>query len=159
VLESLMIAGGMIALTVFMHFLGLAGLIHVLSGESARRIRAGDALLKALTILFVVFGLIALHGAEMWAYAFLFLALDAFATMEEALYFSITSFTTVGYGDLVIASDLRLIGALEAVNGFILIGWSTAFLVSVTARMGLLEAQLEEAVRAEAKPGLGDDQP
>jgi hypothetical protein len=45
----------------------------------------------------------------------------------------------VGYGDLTLSSAWRLLGAIEAANGLILIAWSTAFLMGVTARLRLLE--------------------
>jgi hypothetical protein len=45
-------------------------------------------------------------------------------------------FSTVGYGQIVIAPEWRLLTALEGINGFILIGWSTAYLVGVSTRHG-----------------------
>jgi hypothetical protein len=49
------------------------------------------------------------------------------------------TFTTLGYGDIVLEGNWRLFGAIEAGNGLILFGWSTAFLLSVTSRLRLLE--------------------
>jgi hypothetical protein len=131
--------------TVCLHFIGLATLIAVLRAEFATRWRQGSAFQRGATILFTVFGLVVLHSAEIWVYASLFVGLGHFEDFETALYFSTTSFTTLGYGDVVISHNHRLIGAIESANGFLLIGWSTAFLVSVTAKIGLLEAQLERA--------------
>jgi hypothetical protein len=142
-LENLAIATGMVVGTVSLHFFGLACLIAILRAEFATRWREGTAFQRGATILFTVFGLVLLHSAEIWLYAALFLGLDLFKDLETALYFSTTSFTTLGYGDIVVNHSRRLIAAIESANGFLLIGWSTAFLVSVTAKMGLLEAQLE----------------
>jgi hypothetical protein len=74
-----------------------------------------------------------------WLYAVLFRALGEFATFEQALYFSTVSFSTLGYGDLTLSAPWRVLGAIEGVNGLVLIAWSTAFLMSVTARLRLLE--------------------
>ena len=71
------------------------------------------------------------------------ISLGQFPDLETALYFSAGSFTTIGYGDVLASHSRRLMAAIEGAMGFLLIGWSTAFLVSVTARMGLLEAQLQ----------------
>lgn len=145
--ENLAISTGMVIGTVTLHFFGLACLIAILRAEFATRWRYGSAFERGATILFTVFGLVLLHSAEIWVYASLFLGLDLFYDLETALYFSTSSFTTLGYGDLVVVPSRRLIAAIEGANGFLLIGWSTAFLVSVTAKMGLLEAQLEHGGR------------
>lgn len=141
-LHNLLVSTGMVGGTVVLHFFGLAALIAVLNAPLPRRLRAGGGVQRGLTILFTVFGLVLLHTGEIWAYAALYLSLGEFSSLEAALYFSTTSFSTLGYGDITLSHDHRLIGAIEGANGFLLIGWSTAFLVSVTARMGLLEARL-----------------
>ena len=68
-----------------------------------------------------------------------YLSLGALPDFESALYFSTTSFTTIGYGDVVLEKSWRLFGAVEGANGLLLFGWSTAFLIAVTARMRILE--------------------
>jgi hypothetical protein len=147
-LENLAIASSMVAVTVGLHFIGLATLIAILRAGFAARWREGSAYRRGAVILFTVFGLVLLHSAEIWVYAILFLGLGQFNDLETALYFSTSSFSTIGYGDIVIDHKHRLVAAIEGANGFLLIGWSTAFLVSVTAKMGLLEAQLETGGRA-----------
>ena len=62
-----------------------------------------------------------------------------FGTFEQALYFSTVSFSTLGFGDLTLGVNWRVLGAIEAVNGLVLIAWSTAFLMNVTNRLRLLE--------------------
>lgn len=52
-------------------------------------------------------------------------------TFDNALYFSLVSFTTVGYGDITLPAPWRLLGALEAMNGILLFGWSTASLYTL----------------------------
>ncbi len=155
--ENLALATGMVGATVVFHFIGLAGLIAVLNTRLPRRLRAGTGLQRALTILFTVFGLVAMHTVEIWAYAGLYISLREFADLESALYFSTTSFSTLGYGDLTLGHAHRLLGAIEGINGFLLIGWSTAFLVSVTNRMGLLEARLRHS--DEPPPSSTPDSP
>ena len=63
----------------------------------------------------------------LWAISYL--SIGAFDTFEQALYFSMVTYTTLGYGDLVLADDHRLMGAIEAANGVIMLGWSTAIVV------------------------------
>jgi hypothetical protein len=141
-IENLLVSSLMVFGTVSLHFFGLAALIALLRAEFARRWREGSALERGAALLLTVFGLVLLQSLEIWAYAILYLALGEIGDLETALYYSATCFTTVGFGDVQISPDRRLIGAIEAANGFLLIGWSGAFLVSVTAKMGLLEARL-----------------
>ena len=55
-------------------------------------------------------------------------------TFEEAVYFSFVTFTTVGFGDVVLTPGVRLLSGIEALNGIILVGWSTALLFAVVQR-------------------------
>ena len=86
--------------------------------------------------LALVLGLIALHGIEIWLYAFVFLALNAMPNFSEAIYFSTITYSTTGYDDEGFAQAWRMVAAIEGVNGVVLLGWSTAFFVTVVARMG-----------------------
>lgn len=156
-MPNLLIATVMVGITVVFHFIGLAALIAVLNTRVPRRLRAGTGLQKGLTILFTVFGLVMMHTVEIWAYASLYLILGEFRDLEAALYFSTTTFSTLGYGDITLSQSYRLVGAIEGANGFLLIGWSTAFLVSVTNRMGLLEARLRHS--DQRSPGDAPDSP
>ncbi len=98
-----------------------------------------------MIIFGAAFGLFALHTAEIWAYGFLYVHLRALPNFDDALYFSTTSYTTLGYGDIVLPSAWRLVGAIEGANGIILLGWSTAFFVSVVNRIRLFEQEISES--------------
>ena len=65
-----------------------------------------------------------------------YILIGAFQDFPSALYFSTITFSTVGYGDLVPDVHWRLFAALEGVNGFLLIGWSTAYLIAAGTRIG-----------------------
>ena len=54
---------------------------------------------------------------------------------EEALYFSTVTFTTVGYGDIVLDREWRQLASFEAVNGWIIFGWATALIMAVIQRL------------------------
>lgn len=136
---QLMIATGMAALTVVIHLLGLSGLIAATNRHS-RRLRTERALAQQMLVLVgVSFGLFILHTIEIWSYATLYHAVGATHSFEDALYFSTATYATIGYGDLTLSKSWRLLGAIEGANGVILLGWSTAFFVSVVARIRALE--------------------
>ena len=129
----------MVGLTVIIHFVGLLGLMWVLRTRGHRFRAHESAIGQGAAIVFVVLGLVAIHTIEIWLYGVVYLSLGALPDFESALYFSTTSFTTIGYGDVVLEKNWRLFGAVEGANGLLLFGWSTAFLIAVTARMRILE--------------------
>lgn len=138
-IQNLALASAMVAVTVLIHFWGLIVLVRVM-GHTRVRLRADDNTMgQAALLVLVVFGLVGLHTIEIWLYAVLYVALGALQTFEESLYFSTVTFVTVGYGDVVLGKAWRLLSAIEAANGVILVAWSTAFLVAVTARLRALE--------------------
>ena len=80
------------------------------------------------------FFLIILHliQASLWAFLYLLLpGISEFQSFEKAVYFSLVTFTTLGYGEITIDSTNRILAGLEAINGIMLIGWSTAFMFFV----------------------------
>ena len=54
-----------------------------------------------------------------------------FATFGDVFYYSVVTFTTLGYGDITISSEWRMLSGFEAINGIMLIGWSTALMYSL----------------------------
>ena len=150
-IENLVISTVVVSLTILVHFVGLAALMAVMRSVFARNFHLRSAFHGALTILIVVFGLALLHSVEIWLYAALYLLLGEIDSLEHAVYFSASTFSTVGYGDVILSPERRLIAAIEGAHGFLLIGWSTAFLVSVTGKIGLLEAHLGQGAAEESR--------
>jgi hypothetical protein len=83
-----------------------------------------------------VLGLFAVHTVEVWIWAFAHISVGVVNGLEDAVYFSTVTFSTLGYGDIVPAPGWRVFAALEAMNGFILIGWSIAYLIAASTRHG-----------------------
>ncbi|MCX8475493.1 MAG: potassium channel family protein [Sphingomonas sp.] len=126
-------------ITISLHLIGLAGLMRLIRGHR-RRAPSPDAILHdVLGIAGAAFGLFVLHAAEIWLYAALYALSGTLGSFEEALYFSTSTYTTIGYGDVVLPRGWRLLGAIEGATGLILLGWSTAFFVSVVGRIRMLE--------------------
>lgn len=69
-----------------------------------------------------------------WLWAWAMLAVGALDGLEPALYFALVSFTTVGFGDIVLQPPWRLMSGLAAVNGFLSLGWSAAYMVELVRR-------------------------
>lgn len=130
----------LVILTVMIHFVGLVGLSSLLNHKwKDNPNRVESTLWQGFSVVVIVNGLFALHLVQVLLYALVYLGLGEFNTLEEAFYFSISTFTTVGFGDIVLEQKWRVLAGIESAIGFLLIGWSTAFLVSVTGRIGSMK--------------------
>lgn len=133
---NLALGSAVIGLTVLIHTVGLMVLswlmLRLLVWSRMHRHSFG----RTLALVASVLGLFFIHTIEVWTWAVVYLRLEIVPTFEEALYFSTVTFSTVGYGDVVPTQGWRLLCALEGINGFLLIGWSTAYLVGASTRYG-----------------------
>ena len=137
-IRELALATLMVTVTVLVHGAGLILLARLLRLET-RQEGPGhmhpDSLWGLGLLLFAILALIGLHGVEIWIYGFLYLAIGAIGELRDAVYFSTITYGAIGYNDDVMAQEWRLVSAIEGINGIIMIGWSTAFLIRV---VGLL---------------------
>ena len=96
-------------------------------------LRSATAKALVLSGLILVMSLAAFFESALWGGFYLWVG--ALANTEEALYFSLVTFTTLGYGDINLGVDWRLLAAFEAANGIIMFGWTTAMIVAVATRL------------------------
>ena len=108
--------------------LAMLGLTHV---HHVNRTHIGRSF--AISFLVLVMFLISLLDAVVWAYAYV--RVGAIPDFEAALYFSMVTFTTLGYGDLTLEPNWRLLASFEAANGIIMFGWTTALVVAYIQRL------------------------
>ncbi|MCB2135628.1 MAG: two pore domain potassium channel family protein [Rhodobacteraceae bacterium] len=99
------------------------------------------ALVLSVTVIWVL-GMVT---AGVWIWAFALRALGIFVTMEASVYFSLVAFTTLGFGDILLPQDWRLLGGMAAANGLLSMGLLTAMLVEVLrhVRIGQIEKRRE----------------
>jgi voltage-gated potassium channel Kch len=121
--------------TTFIHFLCTLGVMHWIRSikRGNRQSRGVFTNATVLAALILAMSLAAIFEAGLWA-AF-YLREGALENFEEALYFSLVTFTTLGYGDISLGEEWRLLSAFEAANGIILFGWTTALIVAVLQRI------------------------
>ena len=86
-------------------------------------------LTPALMLIFFVITVLHVLSACIWAAFYAWYKL--FPDWETSLYFSLSSYTTIGYGDTVLPQAWRLLGAMEGLSGVLLCGVSTAFLFAI----------------------------
>jgi voltage-gated potassium channel len=75
------------------------------------------------------------HLAQVGLWAGFLVWLGALQTYDDAFYFSLVTFATLGYGDIVLAPGYRIFGALGAACGSLMLGWSTALIFAAISRV------------------------
>jgi hypothetical protein len=135
-LFQLLLAGCLIAATVVVQ----AAFMSVGLGKLKAMEEGGSQMLKqrpnVVVVLWILFLLVPIT-IDVFLWACVYVIRDALPNFEDALYFSTVTFTTVGYGDIVLARESRLLATFEAVNGWIIFGWATALVLIVIQRLYL----------------------
>nr|WP_314446374.1 two pore domain potassium channel family protein [uncultured Sphingomonas sp.] len=132
---QLALGAGMVLLMVLVHASGLLAISRYfrLGGD---RLRDSDVNPRTLLMLTGLGGCVfALHIVEIVIFAGFYLAVGALSAIDEALYYSASAYATLGRTTDFFPEDWRLMGALEALVGFILIGWSTALMVGAMRKL------------------------
>ena len=128
--------------TFFIHALALNVSISFLRHERRLgRAGAGFWIDVAIVALAVSFALVA-HLLEIAVWALLFVISGEFTAFRDAYYHSAVNYTTLGYGDVIMTPSWRLLGPLEAANGVLLFGVTTAMVFALVQRM--IESRFQE---------------
>ncbi len=129
-LIQLAAAAALIVLMAVVHGAGVAAIAHWLGLDreraKVRRLHPRTvAILSGIALL-----LFALHVAEIALFALFYFAVGAVSGIEQALFYSASAYATLGQPEASFPLEWRLVGALEGLAGFLLLGWSTAFFVT-----------------------------
>jgi len=121
--------------TMIIHALCTAALIAFVRGTHVGHwsLRTLWARVLVVSSLVVAMFLVSVFEASLWAAVYV--GLGAIEQFAEALYFSVVTFTTLGYGDVTVGHAWRLLASLEAADGTITFGWTTALIVSIARHM------------------------
>lgn len=142
-LAKLLIALLLMASCVAIHATGVTWAVRWWEGRiaSAQRLWHWTAVFVGVAAWVVL-----LHLVEITVWGLFYVWQQAMPDVESALYFSAVTYTTTGYGDLVLTREWHLFGAVEALTGILMCGWSTGFFFAVVSRMFIRGA------RGEAEP-------
>ena len=135
IFPPLAVASGIIFCTVFIHALALIAIIHYVRRQRERG-RAGVRFWRDVTIVAAtVLVALAAHLVEIAAWALAFVLCHEFPDYSMAFYHSAVNYTTLGYGDIIMSASWRLLGPLEAADGSLMFGVSTAMIFAVIVRL------------------------
>lgn len=131
-LQDLILTSSVLALSVVIHAVALSYLLRWLSRRSAR---ATLTFWRSTWLLVgVTFRLIISHVLQVISWGALYFFEGVFPDFASAAYFSIATYATVGYGDLVPSVPWRWAAGVEGLAGILMCGWSTAFFFAVVTR-------------------------
>lgn len=123
-------AAALVVAMTLVHALGLIAISRVLRLQG-ERLEEQDFNLHAIALMCgMALSLFVLHLLEIAIFAGFYLLVGALESVEEALYFSASTYATLGRTEGYFPAAWRLLGSIESLIGFLLIGWSTAFIVS-----------------------------
>src|SRR5262245_35570953 len=150
--QPLLISAGVLSCSLLCYAMTVA----IIVGLVERVLRGGHGdpgFWKSVAVMMIVTLITAVaHLIQIALWALVYLLCGEMATFETAFYFSAQNYTALGYGDVVLSQRWRLLGPLEAINGLLLVGLSTAVMFAVLSR--LIANRFNEEVGPQGGPSL-----
>ena len=133
-MRLVLLAVALLATCVIVQSLGMLVLIRWLS-RVRRVLESRSTYLRVALLLRLFVGIVLLHLVQVGLWAVVFWRAKELPNVETALYFSLATYTTIGFGDVVLGPWWRVLAGIEGLTGILLVGWSTAFVFAVVNRM------------------------
>lgn len=97
-----------------------------------------------LIVLMVIVSTMIMMTFGVWLWGIVFYVLQVFSTMEEALYFALVAYTTLGLGEVSLPVERRLLGGMTGANGFLMFGLMTAMLTDALRHVRRVQHHLKD---------------
>jgi hypothetical protein len=131
-ISKVLAASALMALCVLIHALGVTWVLRWMGRQRGRQRRF---ILWTWLFVRLAASMIFFHLVEITVWAWYFTWQRAMPDFRTAAYFSATTYTTTGYGDLVLPAAWQLVGGVEALTGILMCGWSTGFFFAAASRI------------------------
>jgi hypothetical protein len=132
-LSKILIACALVAVTVAVHAVGLAVLLRALMKSQV--LAPARFWLITWLLVRVTWCLILIHLVEISVWGMFYFWQDCLPDAESAFYFAGVTYTTVGYGDLVLPKPWRMLGPVEGLTGILMCGLSTGLFFAVLSKV------------------------
>ncbi len=130
-LNEIAVGLGMMVLTTIIHALFMVSGMEAAGWRLSHFGRARRELAKAVLVSALTAWMFLAIVIEAWIWALVYLQIPLITTLPDlqtGFYFSMVTFTTLGYGDVVITGNWRTLASIQAANGVIVFGWTTALI-------------------------------
>jgi len=139
-LESILLGLLLAMATITIHAIGTAWWISHLKRipQTKQRTDAQRFVMELRVLCSTAAVLLSLHILEVVVWGVAYLMLDGgelVTSFEEAIYFSMVTFASLGYGDVVIDGPWRLLAAIQAMTGLLAFGWSSALMFAIVQKI------------------------
>jgi hypothetical protein len=131
--HELIAASLLLALTVIVHSVGMISIFRWV--VQSRALAASNFWPVTWLVIRIAYCLVAVHLVEIAVWAIYYWRQECLPDIESSFYFSGVTYTTVGYGDLVLSNHWRLLGPVEGLTGILMCGLSTGFFFAVVSRL------------------------
>ena len=140
-LTEISIAAAIVCACLLVHVAGMLWMADRILNRPEYRERTATKRHVSTIIIGVFLGIVLLHVAEAALWALFYYSRSLFSDFETSLYFSLVSFASIGYGDVLLPQKWRLLGAIEGISGILLCGVSTAFIFAIVNAMFQIRTQ------------------
>lgn len=134
-LKELLIAFSIVAVCLALHVVSIVVIADWMLDQRDQRKDTIRTFGYIILLIIAFSAIIVLHMIEIAIWAVFYYGNSLFQDFETALYFSTTSYTTIGFGDVVLPRAWRMLGGIEGVTGVLLCGLSTAFVFAIVNAM------------------------
>ncbi len=133
--REILIAFVLVSINVSIHATGMVELFEWLMRKRPK-IEKKFGTVDNIVLFIEIFAIIlSLHLAEICVWASFYTLWGVIKDFESAVYFSIVTYSTIGYGDVTLPVGWRLLGGIEGVTGILTFGWSTGVIFAVASRL------------------------
>ena len=139
-----LLALALLVACVMVQIAGMLLLIHWLA-RVRQVLNSGSVHRRGGLLLRLFVSIVLLHLLQVGLWAFVYWRARELPDLETAVYFSLITYTAIGFGDVVLGPGWRVLAGIEGLTGIVLVGWSTAFVFTVVNRMYEHWRQVHEA--------------
>ncbi len=134
-IQQLTLGSGFLFLCLIFHVFALSFCVPLLV-KVGRWVQRANLPLRMISLVMVaLIVIVGSHTVQIWIWASYLLKSGAIQEWNAAVYFSTATYTTLGYGDIVLGEDTRIFGSFASITGLFAFGLSTAFIVGLMARL------------------------
>ena len=156
--QPLLISAGVLSCSLLCYAMTVAIIVGLVE-RVLRRGHGDPGFWKSVAVMTIVTLITAVaHLIQIALWALVYLLCGEMAIFETAFYFSAQNYTALGYGDVVLSQRWRLLGPLEAINGLLLFGLSTAVMFAVLSRLITTRLRHQHGHRPEGQEFLSGNQ-